>query len=87
MSQSLSLVALPRQNRGPGDRARLSREEVKLACLVLASAAEPRTAHVLHSFGATEWFADALAVGATALYEKSTGGPGQGIVYPKPLSV
>eukprot|EP01052_Picozoa_sp_SAG31_P004618 SAG31_NODE_193_length_20735_cov_15.125509_2_plen_5371_part_00 len=74
-------------NRGPGDRARLSREEVKITCLIIASAAELRTAHVLHSFGATEWFADALATGATSLYDQSKQSPGQGIVYPKPLSV
>ena len=53
-------------NRGPGDRARLSREEVKLVCLIIASAVEKRTVHVMHSFGATEWLADAQSPATAA---------------------
>ena len=68
--------------------ARLSRTELRLVSLILASAAAEKSVHVLQSYGAT-----AALVAATAAAADGTGGGGAGktatgaLMLPRPMSI
>ena len=76
--------------RPSGDLARLSRVELRLAFLVLASAVSKRSVHVLNTFGATQAVTDATNEAAATLAaetEKNPDKPRQGMVFPRPMSI
>eukprot|EP01043_Picozoa_sp_COSAG02_P029571 COSAG02_NODE_1846_length_10682_cov_3.066900_1_plen_3275_part_01 len=76
--------------RKQGDPARLSRAELRLLFLIIASCVSKRCAHVVNSFGITQALVDAVTAAAASLAadeDADRTSDRVGMVFPRPMSV
>ena len=76
--------------RDAGDPARLSRAELRLLFLVMASCVSPRSVYVVHGFGITQALVDTARDAAARLAadaEEGRTSERAGMVFPRPMSV
>ena len=77
-------------HRNQGDPARLSRAELRLLFLIIASCVSKRSAHAVDSFGMTQALVDAVTEAAASLAASEESGRALdrvGMVFPRPMSV